>query len=139
MKAIIERLPSRLQGNYAQNTAGLGGNTKEMNEAAMNIVCGLKDMWVDVVRTGLSPHAFDHAPDAWINSYVELQWQLYRVLNEPDGPGTGGTIVGQLAVGELIEDLRRLIERTVKIVMLTDKRATEYEAWEVRWNSVQFV
>jgi hypothetical protein len=133
LRAVVNKLPERLNADFEKNAVEFGGKAMQMNQAGADMIANLKNMWTDVASTGFPPQRFDGSASKWISSYVEMQSQLYAALNEPDGPGTGGTIVSQLIEGDIIDDLQRLIARTVKALISSPDSQDEYVVWASRW------
>ena len=108
-----------------------------MDNAGDNMIANLKRMWTDLATAGFPANAFGMPPVQWIDGYVKQLGQFYGVLNEPDGPGTGGTIVGQLVAGDLMGNLENLIARTVQALVSEPGDTAGYDQWAARWKAAQ--
>jgi hypothetical protein len=135
LSALIEALPHRLRADYTKNKTGFGGDTLEMDEAGGNMLVNLQRMWSELATSGFPSQAFGSPAAQWIERYAEGQAQLFRVLNEPQGPGTGGTIVPLLVEGDVMDALQALIARTVKALISTEESTAGYDLWERRWKA----
>ena len=54
--------------------------------------------------------------------------------HEPSGPGSGGTIVGVLTGGDVMNDLENLIEDTMRSLFF-DNHLLDLENWLQRWQA----
>ena len=81
-----------------------------------------------------SPDCFgDQSPQDFFSEIISSRYRLHAIVAEPHGPGTGGTIVGILSMGNLISDIEKIIEDMISGLWV--ERYSEYKDWQKRWRS----
>ncbi|QTR47887.1 hypothetical protein J9253_08220 [Thiothrix litoralis] len=68
----------------------------------------------------------------YIESYTINRFAFHWAKHEPGGSGTGGTIVGVLTGGDVIQDLENIIEDTMRSLFF-DSQLLELDDWLQRW------
>jgi hypothetical protein len=104
-----------------------------MQQASYNLIECLRTVWLHLSEGFPDRHFRNKPADEYIDCYIQSRFAWYRALSEPDGSGTGGTIVNQLAAGSVIRDLQTVIEQTVYALRGFDYPADCREAWLRRW------
>lgn len=109
-----------------------GGVTAEMRQGSYDYIDSLQDIWVRLARFYPPNHFGGVEPREYINKYTQDRFSYHRASLEPEGPGTGGTIVGVMAGGGVIEDLEKMIEETVCTLSLNSE-PFDYQSWQRDW------
>ena len=68
------------------------------------------------------------------NDYVASRYLWHRSLHDPEGPGSGGTIVGVLAAGGVMEDLSRAVGEMVEALSVGE---IDLIKWQRSWRSAE--
>lgn len=109
------------------------GSTFDIVEANHDYVDSLMGILVTLANY-YSPECFgNQSPQEFFSEIISSRFRLHFALAEPDGPGTGGTIVGIRRGLSLVADIERIIEDMVS--GLWEERYAEYEDWQKRWRS----
>lgn len=109
--------------------------TFDMREASYDMIDFLQFAWLRLAEFYPRKH-FD-AADAYdyIATYIRTRFAFHWAKHEPGGPGTGGTIVGVLTGGDVIQDLENLIEDTMRSLFF-DSQFLDLDDWLQRWKGV---
>ena len=112
---------------------------EELGESTLTIVQTNRD-YIDVLIGILvtlatnyyAPDCFgSQSPQEFFSEIISSRYRLYSVIAEPDGPGTGGTIVPISKQSSLIADIEKLVEMLVEGNWVA--HYSEYEDWQKRW------
>lgn len=103
-----------------------------MREASYDMIDFLQVAWIRLAEFYPRKH-FDatNARD-YIESFTRTRFAFHRAKHERGGPGTGGTIVGVLTGGDVIQDLENLIEDTMRSLFF-DSQLLDLDDWLQRW------
>ena len=83
-----------------------------------------------------SPDCFgNQSPQEFFSEIISSRYRLHAVIVEPDGPGTGGTLIGIRAMANLTSDIENIIEAMVSGLWV--ERYSEYKDWQKRWHSAE--
>lgn len=119
----------------AHRTAQPGWNigvTVEMRKATYDAVDFYELIWLKLAEFYPVKHFGKDGAAAHIKSYIRERYRFHWAKHEPGGPGTGGTIVGVLTGGDVMQDLDRLIvETSTAVVGYRDN--FDFNAWYARW------
>lgn len=108
------------------------GATADMREASYDVIDFMEFAWLRLAEFYPPKHFGRQGPRAFIRNYIRDRFAYHWAKYEPEGPGTGGTIVGVMAAGDVIEDLEKMIADTVAALFLYDD-GFNYEAWASAW------
>ena len=123
--ALLQQLKKRLDD----------GSTLDVIQASNDYVDSLTGILVTLANY-YSPNCFgDQSPQDFFSEIISSRYRLHAIIAEPHGPGTGGTIVGVLSMGNLISDIENIIEAMVS--GLWEERYSKYEDWQKRWHSAK--
>lgn len=119
----------------AHRTAQPGWNTGvtvEMRKATYDAVDFYELIWLKLAEFYPVKHFGKDGAAAHIKNYIRERYKFHWAKHEPGGPGTGGTIVGVLTGGDVMQDLDRLIvETSTAVVGYRDN--FDFNAWYARW------
>lgn len=95
---------------------------------------------ISAILVGLSGH---YGPDQFGNQLDEgffseivsskIRW--YEIIEQPDGPGTGGAIARMLAASRVVSDLDQMVEDLVWALVGEDD-TFDYPSWKRSWHRV---
>ena len=109
------------------------GITANMRQGNYDLINSLQDCWVKLEEFYPPIHFDDTEPREYISEYTKRPCTFHRANMEPDGPGTGGSIVHVMAGGGVIEDLEKMIEETVCTLSLNSD-SIDFEDWKQQWH-----
>ena len=110
----------------------LGGSTLAIVQTTDSYIDALTGILVTLATNYYVPECFgNQSPQEFFSEIISSRYRLYSVIAEPDGPGTGGTIVPIRRQSSLIADIEKLVEMLVEGNWV--ERYSEYEDWQKRW------
>jgi hypothetical protein len=110
------------------------GVTARMVQASYDYVDGLQGVLIGLAEY-YSPEAFaGEEPHRFFSDIISSRFRWHRSHAEPNGPGTGGTIVGTVCGGAVSTDVEHMI---VDMVMSLLDYSDEYswKDWKRRWEN----
>lgn len=110
------------------------GNTLEMRKATYDVVDFYTFIWLKLAEFYPTGHFGKEGAAAHIKSYVRDRYKFHWAKHEPDGPGTGGTIVGVLTGDDVVNDMDRLIVETATAIV-GYREDFQFNDWLERWKS----
>jgi len=130
---LFQALPEVKAIAYRTAQAGWDtGITVEMRKATYDVVDFLELIWLKLAEFYPVKHFGKGGATTHIKSYVRERYKFHWAKHEPGGPGTGGTIVGVLTGGDVMDDLDRLIVETASAVV-GYRDDFDFDAWRARW------
>ncbi len=105
-----------------------------MRKATYDVVDFYEIIWLKLAEFYPVKHFGKGGAAAHIKSYIRERYKFHWAKHEPGGPGTGGTIVGVLTGGDVMQDLDRLIVETATAVV-GYRDNFDFKAWQVRWEA----
>jgi hypothetical protein len=137
LAAKLESLPHQLHAALElarEQRWGKAATTAGMIEGTYAVVQVLRDMWTKLAQE-FPPECFDNDPELFWQRNLSQRAAWHRVLAEPYGPGTGGTIVGVLVAGAIMREAMRAVRETAEALMGLGVRMTELTAWQEAWEA----
>ena len=95
-------------------------------EALSGILCSLADFYP-------KGHFRDMDPDRFFADQIAARFEWHRLHAEPDGFGTGGTIVNIVCCKNAQADVEKMIEDIVMSIIGFSEDFDE-TSWQIRWN-----
>jgi len=90
------------------------GNTTDMRQGNYDVIDGLAQVWIRLTNGFPENHFGKRPAGEYISEFQALRFAWHRAVSEPGGVGTGGTIVGVLAGGGVMDDIVNAITETVQ-------------------------
>lgn len=112
------------------------GVTADMRQASYDVIDFLEYAWLRVAEFYPEKHWSGKTAQDYIRSYIQERFTFHWSKHEPDGPGTGGTIVGVLAGGDVISDMEELVSDTVSSLFMNNDDF-DLKAWRDAWTGVK--
>ena len=110
----------------------LGETTLAIVQTNDSYIDALTGILVTLATNYYVPECFgNQSAQEFFSEIISSRYRLYSVIAEPDGPGTGGTIVPIKKQSSLIADIEKLVEMLVEGNWA--ERYSEYEDWRKRW------
>ncbi|KVP22421.1 hypothetical protein [Burkholderia ubonensis] len=130
---FIKALPKLRRVMYDNAREGWDtGVTVEMRQSSYDLIDFLEYAWLRLAEFYPAGHFGLRGRRAYIRNFIRDRFQFHRSKHEPDGPGTGGTIVGVLAGGDVIDDLERMISDTVRALFVHHDNF-RFDEWQREW------
>jgi hypothetical protein len=108
------------------------GVTGTMVQASYDYIDSLRGILV-TLASYYSPKQFgNQTPQEYFSVIIASRFRWHRTKAEPDGPGTGGTIVNVTCGGSVIEDVENMIEDMVMALVDYDDEF-DWRTWPKRW------
>ena len=130
---FINNLP-KLKKVVEQSSQELwdSGITANMRQGSYDLINSLQDYWVKLSEFFPPAHFDGKEPREYISEYTKSRFTFHRANMEPDGAGTGGSIVHVMCGGDVIEDLEKMIEETVCMLSLNSD-SIDFKDWKKKW------
>jgi len=125
---IKKELHSKVQPDWDS------GVTARMNQASYDYIDGLQGVLVGLSKF-YQRKAFDgQEPHEFFSEIISSRFRWHRAHSEPDGPGTGGTIVGTICGGSVMSDVENMVEDMVlSLIGYSDEYSWKH--WKRRWEN----
>lgn len=108
------------------------GVTSTMVQANYDYIDSLTGILVTLAKH-ISPKQFEGMdPQEYFSEVISSRFRWHRTINEPHGPGTGGTIVNVLVGGSVISDVEKMVEDLVMGLVGFDD-SFDWRNWPKRW------
>lgn len=112
------------------------GVTADMRQASYDVIDFLEYAWLRIAAFYPEKHWSGKTAEDYIRGYIQERFSFHWSKHEPEGPGTGGTIVGVLTGGDVISDLEDLVADTIaSLFMYSDD--FDFKAWRDEWGGVK--
>ncbi|MGH8532768.1 MAG: hypothetical protein ACREV1_08610 [Gammaproteobacteria bacterium] len=108
------------------------GVTADMREASYDVIDFLEYAWLRLAQFYPEKHWDKKGAEVYIREYIQSRFSFHWAKHEPDGPGTGGTIVGVLTGGDVMADLEGLIADTVS-ALFKYSDDFNFQEWKIAW------
>jgi len=135
-ESYIDSLPDVLHNYYKQAQPEWdSGASSRMNQASYDVISGLERMLIQLASWYPNQHFSDTATEEYISSLIAQKFQWYGAIHEPEGHGTGGTIVNQLVAGSVMGELKRCV-REMALGLIDDFGDYDIGRWIRQWDSI---
>ena len=136
LAAYAESIPETLRKAYELAQPEWDkGLTSVAAQATYQIVSVAERLWV-VLSACYPPHHFGgKEAEEFISEYIAKRYELHHALLEPEGPGTGGTMMRPVVANGVLEDLQDLIVSTVRAILtfVVDDVDVDIHDWTKRF------
>lgn len=135
--SYVRSLPALLsQGYEVAQPRWDTGITAEMMQATYDLIDVVIQMLSHLASWFPEKH-FNGKPAAeYFSEFVSMRFIWHRALAEPDGVGTGGTIVGPTAAISVLADVERAVDEMVT-ALLWGREGFGLKAWREEWEKHQ--
>jgi hypothetical protein len=133
----VRTLPAILRDVYARSKPKWdSGVTQVMNEGSRDVVDVLEQILVTLAEWYPPGHFGGRTPRDYMNAMTASRYVWHRAHLEPNGSGTGGTIVRTITGGCVMDDLEEMVSDMVS--SLADHLDDfEFADWRAEWNSAR--
>ncbi|WP_321847880.1 hypothetical protein [Burkholderia diffusa] len=133
---FIKALPKLRRVVYENAREGWDtGIASEMRQGSYDVIDFLEYAWLRLAEFYPGGHFGLRGPRIYIRHFIRDRFQFHWSKYEPGGPGTGGTIVGIQAGGDVIDDLERMISETVR-ALFANHRNFDFVEWQRQWGAL---
>lgn len=108
------------------------GVTADMRQASYDVIDFLEYAWLRLAAFYPENHWAEQNAESYIRNYIKNRFTFHWSKHEPDGPGTGGTIVGILTGSDVMSDMESLIDDTVLALFMYNDEF-DYDSWKKEW------
>jgi len=135
--AYVKALPDALARAYSiARPQWDTGVTSEMLQGTYDVIDVVVQMLTHLASWFTEKH-FDNQPaHEYFSRYVSTRFGWHRALAEPDGIGTGGTIVGPSAAAAVLADVERAVDEMVT-ALLWGREGFSLKSWRQRWEAAK--
>lgn len=128
----INRLPDALAEGYALAAPRWdSGVTSDMIGATYDLIDVVSQMLVHLASWYPPNHFGGKLPAEYFSKFLSSRFMWHRAVCEPEGAGMGGTQVGPIAAGGVLDDVERAVDEMVS--WLTMHEDFDLESWRRRW------
>lgn len=131
--SMIMSLPARRFAAYRRAQPKWDtGITSEMVEGNSFVIDELHKILVDLAQFFPSGHFDGREPDDYFNDKIKELYNWHYQCLEPDGTGTGGTVIRIMVGAETVANLEKMVEDMVS--SLTSHRHNfNFNIWQQTW------
>ena len=131
---FVNTLPEQRRAAYAQAQGGWEtGVTADMMNASYGLVRNLQTYLIGLASFYPRSQFGVSGAEDYFSQVTASRFEWHRRHLEPVGAGTGGTIIGTIASGKVIDDLEQMVIDMVRSLM-QDEENFNFTAWLERWN-----
>lgn len=112
------------------------GVTADMRQASYDVIDFLEYAWLRVAEFYPEKHWNGKTAEDYIRNYIQERFAFHWSKHEPAGSGTGGTIVGVLTGGDVINDMEELVSDTVSSLFMYNDDF-DFKAWRDAWRGAK--
>lgn len=110
------------------------GITARMVQASYNYIDTLTGVLCTLAGHYPEGHFGDMGSQEFFSEQIAARFSWHRAHLEPDGPGTGGTIVNVMCCSKVEADVEAMVKDIV-MSMVDDDDVFEWRQWLARWDS----
>lgn len=109
------------------------GVTARIVEASYDFVDALQGILVTMAAFYPKGNFGDDDPHRYFSKIIASRFAWHRSIAEPDGPGTGGTIIHVTTSGSVMADAEKMVEDMASSLIGYDDRF-DWRGWPSLWN-----
>ena len=138
LRDYIPVLPEFLKRAYDNALEGWEGTTADMLNSSYYVADVLEGMLVYLSSFYPDGHFDQRDPRDYISEVVSNLYSWHRHHMEPEGGGSGGTMIGPMVAMNVISDLRSMVDDMVSSLAGDPKNHIKFNflEWRAKWESV---
>jgi hypothetical protein len=111
------------------------GATNVVAQATYRVIRVAERLWVGLSAWFPPKHFGNKDAAEYVSEYIEQRYELRYALLEPDGPGTGGTMMRPMAAYGVLLDVQDTISLTVEkmLTFLAPNSHIDFEKWREKF------
>jgi hypothetical protein len=137
MTVYLESIPDTMQKayNFAQAEWNKG-NTASVTQATYQVTALAERLWIGLSTWYRPNHFNDSDAEKYVSEYITERYNLRHALMEPEGPGTGGSMMRPMIAYGVLLDVQQLIVLIVRMMVGFSELATKInlDEWEKRFS-----
>ena len=107
-------------------------NTCEMARASYDYIDSLTGILV-TLSNYYSTHQFgNQPPQEFFSEIISSRFKWHRAVEEPHGPGTGGTIISTIVPAKVMAEVEKMVEDMV-MALVGYSTSFDWREWSKRW------
>ena len=108
------------------------GVDREMAQATYDYIDSLTGILITLSNC-YSTHQFgNQPPQEFFSEIISSRFKWHRTVEEPDGPGTRGTMIRVMVAGSVSADLEKMVEEMVR-ALVGYSSSFDWRDWSKRW------
>lgn len=114
------------------------GVTSRMVNGSYEVINLMEQIWVHLAQFFPENHFDNTPPQNYIDAYLKQRFVWHRALAEPEGVGTGGTIVSTMVAGSVMFDIDNIVIETVRALTFSwGDQDFPFKLWKAKWEAAQ--
>jgi hypothetical protein len=115
------------------------GVTAFMNQGNYDMIDFYQEVLIELSTFYPKGH-FNVSPEKYFNELISSKFMWYRLVLEPEGAGTGGTIISTMTGGYVADDIKKMIVDMVTSLLSSYalERQVDLKTWIDDWLNYQY-
>jgi hypothetical protein len=111
------------------------GVTGIMNQANYDMVAFYQEILIELSTYYSDSKIYNENPEEFFSEIITSRFSWHRFVLEPNGSGTGGTMISVMVGGSVMEDLRQMILDMVNTLSYAYSLKTnfDFQKWKSEW------
>lgn len=111
------------------------GITSVMNQGNYDMIDFYEEVLIELSTFYPKGHFKNQPPKKYFNELISSKFLWHRLVLEPDGVGTGGTIVSTMTGGNVMDDLKRMVVDMVNSLLwpYEIEEKIDVQKWREDW------
>jgi hypothetical protein len=111
------------------------GVTAVMNQGSYDMIDFYQEVLIELATFYPKGHFDNKSPRAFFSEYVSSRFLWHRLVLEPDGQGTGGTIISTMTGGSVMDDLKLMVVEMVSALTTNFRldNQIDFLRWRNNW------
>ena len=110
----------------------LGGSTLAMGQSFNDYIDSITGILVTLSNYYSKKQFGNQSPEEYFSEIISSRFRWHTIIAEPNGPGTGGTIVSIIVGRSVMADLEKMVEDMVSALIGFDD-SFDLDSWVKRW------
>jgi|WetSurMetagenome_2_1015567.scaffolds.fasta_scaffold24954_2 hypothetical protein len=136
LEQYVWNMPDELAEAVRAIKSKSGTTTYELRERNHEMYLAVRSIWLDLAEQLPGSLFGDRSAADVFDSTMDQRVPIYRALQEPGGPGTGGTIAAQMVSEALFEDAKQFARIAAERLIGLGVNAAALDAWRRKWADV---
>ena len=133
----VNSLPAILSDGYGMARPRWdSGITSEMVQGTYDLIDIINSILVQLASWFPEGHFGQAFPKEYFSIYISARFFWHRALAEPNGVGTGGTIVGPIVASSVLTDLENSVDEVVT-ALLWERKDFNLDLWRDEWEKAK--
>lgn len=115
------------------NTKWDAGTTSSMKQGRYDMIDFYEEVFKELA-TFYPPNHFTSTPSKYFSEIISSIYSWYRLIAEPYGAGTGGSIVGVSVAGYVEYDVKQMVTTIATELIYQFDLDSQVPLWVERWN-----